>query len=347
MSATAVSRTLAGVLALLLSACAAPPPAPPAAVAAATTLRMRGDVVARNDRYVLYAPTAEDTWRTIAARLLGDADRAWRVADFNRQLTGSAALDGASLVAVPLQPLDPIGVYADRVQTVPILCYHRFGAGSSKMVVSQAQLAAQLDWLARNDYRVIPLVELQGFLAGREALPARSVVITVDDGYESFYRIAWPLLRARDFPATLFVYTDFIGSKEALSWAQLKELAASGLVDVQAHSKSHRNLIERAADEDDASYRRAIDAETRIPREQIERRVGGSVSAYAYPFGDTNETVLAALDRQQFRLAATVTPGGNAFYAPPMLLRRTMIFGDYDLETFKAKLQTSRSLDAR
>ena len=86
---------------------------------------------------------------------------------------------------VPLKAVNRPGVYADEYQTVPILSYHRFGPGGGKMVISPASFAAQLDWLARNDYRVIPLSQLVGYLAGKEMLPRRAVVITIDDGYES------------------------------------------------------------------------------------------------------------------------------------------------------------------
>ncbi|HEY1392223.1 MAG TPA: polysaccharide deacetylase family protein, partial [Methylibium sp.] len=181
---------------------------------------------------------------------------------------------------------------------------------------------------------------------GRQPLPRRSVVITIDDGYESVYRYAFPLLRKYGFPATLFVYTDFIGAREGLSWAQLQELAASGLIDIEAHSKTHRNLIERAAGEDDERYRQDIEMEAKAPRELLERRLGVKIRNYAYPYGDANETVLAALARQQYQLAVTVNPGGNAFFAQPLMLRRTMIFGDQDLEAFKAKLQISRGINA-
>ena len=304
--------------------------------------RSAGVVISRSDRLLIYRPGRDDTLRSIAAQFLGDEARDWVIGDFNR--LGSVVPDQP--LVVPLKPLNPIGVQEDRYQTVPILCYHRFGGASNKMSVSPGNFAAQLDWLARNDYRVIRLSQLLGFLQGREALPKRSVVITMDDGYESVHRHALPQLRKHGFPATLFVYSDFIGAADGLSWAQLTELKASGLVDIQAHSKTHRNLIERLPGETDEQYRQSLEAEARAPRELLERRQLGPVRQYAYPFGDANEAVLDALTRQQYQLAVTVTPGGNAFFAMPLMLRRTMIFGDIDIEAFKAKLQISRGAAA-
>lgn len=327
-----------------------PPAPPPEAPAPIPTAPAAGDVLGRSDRFVIYLPRANESLRQIAAHFLGTEDQAWQIAEFN----GITRPEAGQPVVVPLKPVNPTGVRADQFQTVPILCYHRFsatGAGNAsprsltgKMVVSATNFAAQLDWLARNDYHVIRLSQLVAFLEGKRPLPRRSVVITVDDGYESMVRIALPALRKHGFPATLFVYTDFIGAGDALSWAQLQELDASGLVDIQPHSKTHRNLLDRAAGESDAAYRQMIELETRAPRDLLERRLGKPVQHYAYPFGDANETVLDVLQRQPYQLAVTVNPGGNAFFAQPLMLRRTMIYGDYDLEDFRAKLQTHRTI---
>ena len=319
-------------------------PAPTAPTAPATPPSAVGRVLGRSERFVIYQPAAGDTLRSISARFLGAESRDWIVADFN----GIAQAEVDRPLVVPLKRINPLGVYADQYQTVPILCYHRFGSGSSngggKMTVSAANFAAQLDWLARNDYHVIGLAQLVGFLEGRQAVPKRSVVITIDDGYESVHRVALPLLRKHGFAATLFVYTDFIGSPDALSWAQLQDLVASGLVDVQAHSKTHRNLIEREAGEPDERYRQWLDIEVRAPRELLERKLPVQVRHYAFPYGDANQTLLDLLARHRYQLGLTVNPGGNGFFAQPLMLRRTMVYGDQDLSVFKLKLQTARGI---
>ena len=353
-------RTLRGVVGLGVAAAvtwlggcgSAPPPAPEAPAApraAGSPAPAAGDVLARSDRFVIYLPRPDDTLRAIAARFLGAEENAWMIGDFN----GVSRPEPGQALVVPLQPLNRSGVQADHYQTVPILCYHRFGSGASggmasgnKMIVSAPNFAAQLEWLAKNDYHVLRLSQLSDYLNGKRALPKKSVVITIDDGYESVHRHALPLLRKYRFPATLFVYSDFIGAGDALSWPQLQELASSGLVDIQAHSKTHRNLIERPAGETDERYRQMLEAEARVPRELLEKRLPIQVRHYAYPYGDANDAVLEALTRQHYQIGVTVNPGGNAFFAQPFMLRRTMIFGDHDLETFKAKLQISRGFSA-
>jgi peptidoglycan/xylan/chitin deacetylase (PgdA/CDA1 family) len=337
---------IVAAFALTLAGCAsAPPPpssssvqAPPQSDAAAAPA---GEVVVRGDRLLVYLPAAGETLGSVAARLLGSEDREWQIAEANGGIT---RIEPGQPLVVPLKTLNPLGVHADGYQTVPVLCYHRLGTGGGKMTVSPANFAAQVEWLVRNHYHVVRLAQLGAYLDGREPLPQRSVVITFDDGYESVYRHAYPVLRKYGVPATLFVYTDFIGAGDALSWPQLQELAASGLVDVQAHSKTHRNLIERQAGEGDERYLQGLEQETRGPRELLEKRLPVQVHHYAFPYGDANEAVLDMLTRQRYTLAVTVNPGGNAFFAQPLMLRRTMIFGDHDLEAFKARLQTSRRI---
>ena len=341
-------RGLAWILAIGLAGCATSPPEDdagrtsraPAESSLATPVH--GEVLARSDRLLIYRPGEGDDLRSIAARFLGSEANAWMIGEFN----GVSRTEAGEPLVVPLKPFNPTGVHADHYQTVPILCYHRFGPGNDKMVVSPANFAAQLDWLAANGYHVVRLEQLAGYLRGENPLPQRSVVITIDDGYESVHRHALPVLKKHGFAATLFVYTDFIGAGDALSWVQLRDLAASGLIDIQAHSKSHRKLIDRAPGDSDQQYRQWLEVEARVPREMLEKRLPVKVKHYAFPYGDANEMVRDVLARQQYELAVTVNPGGNAFFAQPLMLKRTMIFGDHDLDAFKARLQVSRPLGA-
>jgi len=314
-----------------------PPPHPPLPIPPTDN----ETVIAKSERFVIYRPKQGDTLRTLAARLLGDEERYWEIAEFN----GVSRAEPGQLLVVPLQPVNPRGIFRDGYRTVPILCYHRFGQKDGKMVVSPEAFAAQLNYLAQNDYHVVPLTALLDFLAGQRPLPKRAVVLTFDDGYASFYHYAFPLLKEHGFPATVFLYSDFVGARDALTWPQMVEMAASGLIDIQAHSKTHANLAYRLPDEDEAHYRKRLEAEVRVPRDVLQNKLRESVTSFAYPYGDTNGVLMDLLAKADYRLAVTVHPGANPFFAYPLALSRSMIFGDDDIDAFKTKLQTYRQVD--
>ena len=135
---------LAFVAALALAACAtAPrPDAEPVALAE------RGPVVAQDDDLAIVIANAGDSAETLARRYLGDARKAWWIAEAN----GDGEVRPGQVVAIPLKIRNRIGVYADGYQAVPILCYHRFGAKASKLTVTPAAFAAQMGYLAKNGY---------------------------------------------------------------------------------------------------------------------------------------------------------------------------------------------------
>jgi peptidoglycan/xylan/chitin deacetylase (PgdA/CDA1 family) len=312
------------------------PAAEPAPVALPSLLRP-DPVLARDDRYVVVVAQPGESLATLAQRWLGDASRREAIAQFNRMDDVRAG----EAVAIPLRPADAKGVAASGAQAVTILCYHRFGPRPSTLTVTPQAFEAQMSWLAKHDYNVVSLERLVGFLEGREALPPRAVVITIDDGYRSTYEVAWPILRKHRFPATVFLYTDFVGAPDALTWAQMRELSASGLVDIQPHSKTHANLTVRQPEESEARYRERVRREVEGPIEAIRAQLGTKTLSYAFPYGDVNDAVVGELRARGVALGVTVTPGGNAFFAPPYMLRRTMVFGNDDLDAFRAKLVTA------
>lgn len=324
--------------ALVLAGCSGTPvQAPPAPASAAGPSATPGTVAA-SARFAIHRASAGDSLRTLARQYLGDESRSTEIADFN-DIT--EVLPGMTVV-IPARPANRTGVSGRSFQTVTILAYHRFGRNRSKMAVTPEDFAAQMQYLADHHYRVIRLSEVEAFLDGRAALPERAVAITMDDGYASTYHVALPTLRQHGFPATLFVYTDFIGGGDALTWPQMQAMQESGLVEIQSHSKSHADLALKHPGEEEDSYLGRVDKELRAPRDLLHSRLGIDTVHLAYPYGSANEQVARRTHRAGYQLAMTVDPGGNPFFAHPLMLKRTMIFGDQGIESFKARLQSRR-----
>lgn len=327
----------AALAALLVAACAEAPQKPverPEVITFAPA--ESGPLLARDAAFVVVVPAAGEDLGSLAERYLGDRSRRFEIAEFNRV---NEARAGRPL-AIPLAPLNPGGIEPSAVQAVPILCYHRFGPRPNTTTVTPQAFDAQMRYLAQNGYTVIPMAKLASFLEGRTALPKKSVVVTIDDGYRSTYDIAWPILKKYGFPATVYLYTDFVGAPDALTWAQMKEMTA-GAVDIQPHSKTHSNLTLRLPGETEARYRDRIRTEVDAAIDVIGHRLGEKTLSYAFPYGDVNDTVVDFLKAKDVRMGVTVTPGGNPYYAPPIMLRRSMIFGGDDLDAFKGKLVTA------
>ena len=189
----------------------------------------------------------------------------------------------------------------------------------------------------------MPLRRVAEFLQGQADLPEHAVAITIDDGYRSALSLAAPLLRQRGMPATLFVYSDFIGSRDGLSWSDLATLEAEGLIAVEAHSKSHADLTARTRGETPAAYQRRLQAELTQPRDMIERKGSAKPMAFAYPYGAADGGVRDATAKAGWRLGLTVVRGGNPVWSDPLLLRRDMVFGTDSLSDFARRVRAAEA----
>ena len=102
-----------------------------------------------------------------------------------------------------------------------ILMYHRFTNDENGAATSARAFERHLQYLTTH-YRIVPLSQIADILSQGKSLPPRLAVITIDDGYQDAYEVAFPLLRRYKVPATLFVVTDFIERKTWLWTDKLK-----------------------------------------------------------------------------------------------------------------------------
>jgi peptidoglycan/xylan/chitin deacetylase (PgdA/CDA1 family) len=294
----------------------------------------RDPVVARTGDFVLVRAGGRDTMASLAKTYLNDEAKADVIAAAN----DGQPLRPGQIVVVPLTQGKSWVVDADGYQVVPILCYHQFGAGShsrNKMEVTESAFEQQMAWLKANNYAVVSLSALEDFLSGDRRLPEKTVVITIDDGYRSAYDVAFPILKKYGFPATIYVYSDFIGGGLALTWAQMKEMQDSGLVDIESHSKTHTSMSLLPNESNGAAYRERVTREVTVPEGIIASKLDKPVKHFAYPYGDTSTTVLSILEDRGYRTATTVQRGGNPAFADPLVLRRDMVYADDSLADFQ------------
>src|SRR2546425_549204 len=211
---------------------------------------------------------------------------------------------------------------------------------------TSASLAQQMRYLKTEGYRPVTMVEFLEFTRRGRQLPKRSVVLTFDDGYKSFKLFAYPVLKELGFAATLFVYTDYVGTgRNALSWQELKDLQAEGF-DVQAHSKTHSDL-RRAPGETSAQFERRMQTELALPRDMFKRQLGQMPDTLAYPYGRWDTEVLKQVKASGYLAAFTVRRQANPSFVSPLTIHRSQVYADMTLEDFAKNLTVFQEEDLR
>lgn len=287
--------------------------------------------------FVAVIAQPEDTFSSLALEYLGDPSMDFIISEFNKV----NSLSPGQEVIIPLKPYQKGGLTVAGYQTVPVLCYHKFSRTEADLVtVTESVFEEQMRFLKEQGFRVITLDELFDFFDFKRQIPKKSVVITIDDGWRSTYEIAYPILRKYGYPATLFVYTDMIvGSHSTLSYDLIREMSENG-IDVQCHTKTHRNLGKKTDQESFREYFGALEKELTLSREIIKRKLDKNVEYLAYPYGDTNRLVIALLIKLGYRGGFTIERNSNAFFVNPYRVYRSMIYGHLGLEDFADNLKT-------
>jgi peptidoglycan/xylan/chitin deacetylase (PgdA/CDA1 family) len=220
--------------------------------------------------------------------------------------------------SMALRTLKTLAAAGDRVRPptpgVVVLIYHRVGGGSGTEVdLSPEAFDEQMEWLAATD-RVVSLDDAVAQLAGGDdaavdaAAPDEGpIVVTFDDGTADLAEVAAPILVRHRVPATVYLATrfvdeglDFPDDGAPLSWAAVREMAATGLVTFGSHTHGHLLL-------DRLSPAEAVDELDRS-KDLIEHHVGAPAHHFAYPKAVAASAEVEPLVRARYRSAAL---GGN------------------------------------
>jgi peptidoglycan/xylan/chitin deacetylase (PgdA/CDA1 family) len=127
-------------------------------------------------------------------------------------------------------------------------------------------------------------------------IPAKTAVITFDDGYVSFYTRAWPILKEHDFPATVYVITSFSERQDYLNWDQVKLLNSAG-IEIGSHSQTHPELGKMTP----GNATREIKESKKV----LEDNLGVGVNSFCYPCGSFNEFTPTAVKDAGYKSAVT------------------------------------------
>lgn len=183
-----------------------------------------------------------------------------------------------------------------------ILMYHNIADDTPPSTsVSPLIFEKHMQFLKDNGYTVWPLYKTLMFLASGKTVPEKTVVLTFDDAYQSVYREAFPLLKANNWPFTVFVTTQYMseGYSNFMSWQQLREIQDFG-GEIGNHSFSHPHMIRKQRNETEQQWRSRIFYEIDHAQKTLQQHVINPVRAVAYPYGEYSKALKDVLFQQGY-----------------------------------------------
>ena len=280
----------------------------------------------------------------------------------------------ASLVAAtPGLPLSP--------QSYLVLCYHSIPAryNGDTNAISAPNLAEQLAWLQQAGYNAISMDDVETARAGGKPLPAHSFMLTVDDGYEDFYTNVFPLLKLHHIPAVFGLVGRWIEEREPVdqktstdrffarqkfvSWDQINEMVASGLVEIASHSYDlhHGVLANPQQNTEPAAVTLTYDAATNTYESTEERRLrvradlqrntalikqhtGKTPRIMVWPYGATDAIAAEEAARAGMQINLTLSDG-LASTNDQRAVPRTLVGDEVTLSNFSYTVQHGHTVN--
>ena len=221
------------------------------------------------------------------------------------------------------------------------LAYHEVGedGGGRHYSISESMLVQHLSFLRHDGWRFVSVDDVLAARDGRRPLPDKAVLLTFDDGYDDYYTRVFPLLRAFRAPGVFALVTSWMETPPGgtfdyggtatprsalMSWAQAREMQASGLCEFASHSHDlHRAVrgnpqgntqpaaVTRLWDggyESDAAWTRRIEADLRQSVGIMARNLGRRPRCIVWPYGRYNEATIGIARRLGMTVTMTLDP---------------------------------------
>lgn len=241
-----------------------------------------------------------------------------------------SALAPTAAATSPAQPASAAPVIDHKAQVI-VLGYHRFEdkVRHPETEITPTEFTAQMQALKDDGITVISLADFLAWRQGKKGIPPRSALITIDDGYNVGYTVAWPILKKFGYPFTMFIYTDYVrGGPKAgggsISWEQLAEMRDAG-VSIQSHTVSHPDLRRKKRGESPANYEAWLWNELHGSKAMLEEKLGIKVTALALPYGLANDHVREVAAKAGYEMVFTVNDQKIGYSTPMEKLGRYLV----------------------
>jgi len=226
-----------------------------------------------------------------------------------------------------------------------VFMYHHFGDSRYPSTnIRLDQFEYHLDYLQKNDYNIWPLSKLVEYLRNGKKIPSKTVSLTMDDAYISVFTEAYPRLKKRNWPFTVFVNSTPIDKKfkNFMSWEQMREMRENG-AEFANHSLSHDVMLPKCGESKTVCATR-ITKEVQEAQKRLQEELGDGTNEnpklFSYPYGEYNMQTAELISKLGYvGIAQTSGPVGmeSDFRALP---RFAMAEAFADSDGFLLKLQT-------
>ncbi|MDQ0897036.1 MULTISPECIES: polysaccharide deacetylase family protein [unclassified Paenibacillus] len=244
------------------------------------------------------------------------------------------SLIGLTLLLTPLQAKRSGDIYYQ--DQVAVLMYHHVHEkDTSSSTITSSLFQNQLQSLLSKGYHFISLEEFKQFMEGA-TVPSNAVLVTFDDGYQSFYTAAYPILKSFRIPAVNFVITNDLTNPlgsyiPSMSKEQINEMThATNFIDIGCHTdKLHHKLpsgkaalVGRLDAESDDAYKQRVFKDTQACIGKLAGLTDVPLDTMAYPFGITSPAATEQAAEAGIRYAFTISPEMATRSADRLLIPR-------------------------
>ncbi len=217
---------------------------------------------------------------------------------------------------------------------VAILGYHDFSETEQQtaMRIRTSKFREQMQTIRDLGLAVIPMSDFIAWKNGEKAIPAKSVVITIDDGWKSVYTDAYPILKEFGYPFTIFIYKDYLdGGSKAMTTTMVKDMLKHRAT-IGSHSTTHPypQAVKKYQKTGVQEYDKFLEVEMRESKRFLEQQFKKNIPLYAYPGGFYTDEMLTKAEQVGYSHLFTVQPGKVNRDLPNNLLPRYIILGNHD-----------------
>ena len=256
----------------------------------------------------------------------------------NNKADSSKGNGKSSQEEIDIKKMYKDGIYYENKAVV--LTYHHISSKPfSSITISPERFELDLKMLRDNGFNVVSLRQVLNSMEGTETLPKNAVAITFDDGIESFYKYAYPLLKEYNMPAVNFVITSRVESYSPssndfnpLSKNEIKEMYDSGIIDIQSHSHEGHDYIVIGPEnkmggklaykiynpkdntyETDESIVKRVTEDLNTSRGLIYEYTGNYPDMICFPFGHYNKRLVELSKKCGYKYFVTTAIGYNKY----------------------------------